>query len=141
MIPSTRSKGKLPLALGRGQFVFDHTHDCAAGLVERIGQLENRGERGSLLAKLKDADIGAAQVSVKAKLFLRQPRFLAQLTENFPKGDRWLQISLPLLEELSRNGTILSSYSYGNAIKSLNTSKESRVMSTDLNSVTSAAQG
>jgi hypothetical protein len=38
---------------------------------------------------------------------------LAQLTENFPKGDRWLQISLPLLEELGRNGTILSSYSYG----------------------------
>jgi hypothetical protein len=113
VIPSTSSRGDLSLALGHSHFGFNHSNECAAGLVECLGQLEDCGERWSLLAKLKDADIGAAQVGIKAKLFLRQPGFLAQLTQNFPKGDRWLQISLPLLEELSRNEPILSSYSCG----------------------------
>jgi hypothetical protein len=39
---------------------------------------------------------------------------LAQLAENFSKGNRWLQISLLLLEELGRKRTIVSSYSCGN---------------------------
>jgi hypothetical protein len=39
---------------------------------------------------------------------------LAQLAENFSKGNCWLQISLLLLEELSRKRTIVSSYSCGN---------------------------
>lgn len=106
---------KLPLAFGHRHFGLDHPNDCAAGLVKRLRQLQDRGERGSLLAKLKDAYIRAAQVSLEAKLFLRQPRLLAQLTKYLPKGDRWLQLFLPLLEELGRKRTILSSYSYGNA--------------------------
>jgi hypothetical protein len=39
---------------------------------------------------------------------------LAQLTENSSKGNRWLQVSLPLLEELGRKRNIVSSYSYRN---------------------------
>ncbi len=83
-------------------------------MVERLGQFEDRAERRLLLAEFKDADVSSAQVCLKAKRFLRQARLLAQLTENSSKGNRWLQVSLPLLEELGRKRNIVSSYSYRN---------------------------
>jgi len=106
---------ELPFAFGAAcQFGLDHPNQSAAGLVESLGELEDRAERGLLLTEFEDADIRAAQLGLKAKPFLRQTCLLAQLTENSSKGNRWLQISLPLLEELSRKRTIVSSYSYGN---------------------------
>lgn len=105
---------RLPLALGRRQFNFDHRDKRAASLIERLCQFEDRGERWLLLTKLKDAHVRAAQVRFKAERFLRQTGFQAQLTKNFPEGNCWLQIFLPLLEELSRKPMIVSSYSYRN---------------------------
>jgi hypothetical protein len=98
-----------------GQFGLDHPHQDATGLVEGSGQLEDSAERGLLLAEFEDADVGAAQVGLKAKRFLRHPGLLAQLTENSSKGNGRLQISLPLLAEVGRKRTIVSSYSYRNA--------------------------
>jgi hypothetical protein len=43
---------------------------------------------------------------------------LAQLAKNFAESNCWLQISLLLLEELSRKRTIVSSYSCGKYISS-----------------------
>jgi hypothetical protein len=36
------------------------------------------------------------------------------LTENFAEGNCWLQLFLPLLEELGRKPMIMSSHSCGN---------------------------
>lgn len=106
----------LPLALGRRQFCLDHRDQRAASLVKGLGQFEDRSERGLLMAKFKDAHISSAKVSLEAKLLLRQTGLQAQLTENFAEGSCWLQISLPLLEELSRKLMIMSSHSCRNPI-------------------------
>ena len=105
----------LPLALGRRQFCLDHPDERAAGLVEGLGQFEDRGERWLLLTQFEDAHVGAAQVGLKAKPLLRQTGLQAQLTKNFPEGDCWLQISLLLLEELGRKDMIMSSHSCRNS--------------------------
>ncbi len=83
-------------------------------MVERLSQFEDRAKRRLLLAEFEDADVSAAQLCLKAKRFLRQASLLPQLTENSSKGNRWLQVSLPLLEELGRKRKIVSSYSYRN---------------------------
>ncbi len=103
----------LPFAFGgASQLSLNHSNKGTAGVIERLGQLQDRAKRRLLLAEFEDADISAAQLSLEAKCFLRQARLLAQLTENSSKGNRWLQVSLPLLEELSRKRNIVSSYSY-----------------------------
>ena len=104
----------LPLALGNRQFGLDHPDERTTGLIKRLRQFEDRGERRLLLAQFEDAHISASQVGLKAKFFLRQACLLAQLTENLSKCSRWLQLFLPLLEELGRKDMIVSSYSYGN---------------------------
>ncbi len=113
--PGTAS-ARLPLALGRRQFSLDHRDKRAAGLIECVRQFEDCGERGLLLTQFEDAHVGATQVGLKAKPFLRQTGLQAQLAKNFPEGNRWLQISLLLLEELSRKLMIVSSHSYRNTI-------------------------
>ena len=114
MIQSTSSRTVLPLTLGCSQLSLDHRDECATGVIECLGQFEDRGERRLLLAQLQNAHVGAAQVGLEAELFLRQARLLAQLTKDFSERNRWLQIFLPLLEELSRTDMIVSSYSYRN---------------------------
>jgi hypothetical protein len=110
------TSASLPLALGRRQFCLDHSDQRAAGLVECLRQLEDCGERGLLLTQFEDAHVSATQVGLKAKLLLRQTRFQAQLTKNFPESDRWLQTFLLLLEELGRKDMIMSSHSCRNHI-------------------------
>ncbi len=103
----------LPFAFGGAhQLRLNHSDKGTAGVVERLGQFEDRAKRRLLLAEFEDADVSAAQISLEAKRLLRQAGLLAQLTENSSKGNRWLQASLPLLEELGRKRNIVSSYSY-----------------------------
>lgn len=110
------TNASLSLALGRRQFGLDHSDQGAAGLVESLRQLEDCGERRLLLAQFEDAHVGTSQIGFKAKFFLRQTGLQAQLTKNFPKGNCWLQIFLPLLEELGRKDMIMSSHCYRNYI-------------------------
>ena len=103
----------LPFAFGgASQLRLNHSDKGSARVVERLGQFEDRAKRRLLLAEFEDTDISAAQLCLKTKRFLRQASLLAQLTENSSKGNRWLQVSLLLLEELGRKRTIVSSYSY-----------------------------
>ena len=60
----------LPLAFGAaGKFGLDHPDQDATGLVEGSGQLENGAERWLLLAEFEDADVGTAQIGLKANLY------------------------------------------------------------------------
>lgn len=103
----------LPFAFGgAGQLSLNHSNKCTAGVVECLGQFEDRTKRRLLLAEFEDADVSTAKFCLKAKCLLRQARLLAQLTKNFAKGNCWLQVSLLLLEELGRKRNIVSSYSY-----------------------------
>ena len=115
MIQSTSSRTVLPLTFGCSQLSLNHPDKFATRLIECLCQFEDRGKRGLLLAQLKNADIRAAQICLEAELLLRQACLLAQLTKDFSKCNRWLQIFLPLLEELGRKDMIVSSYSCGNA--------------------------
>lgn len=71
----------LPFAFGgASQLSLNHSNNGATGVVERLGQFEDRTERRLLLAEFEDADVSAAQFCLKTKRLLRQACLLAQLT-------------------------------------------------------------
>ncbi len=59
-----------------GHFGLNQPNQFAARLVERLGQFEDGCQRGLLLAKFKDADVGTTQVSLEAERLLRQAGLL-----------------------------------------------------------------
>lgn len=68
----------LPFALGgASQLSLNHSNKGAAGVVERLSQFEDRTKRRLLLAEFENADVGTAQVCLKAKRLLRQASLLA----------------------------------------------------------------